>query len=109
MEEVVKTHLPVLAWSWHDDHYQLIYDDVPVGELAIDENNRGWARYNEQSWLYDPSGHGEWRLRDASGRKTMGSLHIDTETEPEDGRLEIQGKVYRCLRDVRKIPLRVTI
>jgi hypothetical protein len=109
MEEVVKTHLPLLAWEWHEDHYRLIYDDKAVGELAIDENGRGWGRYHEQRWLIDPSGHGEWRLRDAAGRKTIGSLHIDIEAAPQEGRLEIQGKVYRCLRDSRKIPVLVTL
>src|SRR3954468_3335071 len=90
MEEVVKTHLPLLAWEWHEDHYRVIYDDQVVAEMRVDESGRGRGRYHSQEWLFDPSGHGEWRLRDVAGRKTTGSLHIDLDTEPEEGRFEIQ-------------------
>src|SRR3954466_11872327 len=99
MDEVAKTHLPVLAWRWQENRYELIYDDLPVGELAIDKRGRGVARYHDTRWILEPSGPRTYELRDADAGIVMGTLKIESNGDPEEGYIEIPGKTFRFLRD----------
>jgi hypothetical protein len=109
MEEIAKTHLPLLAWRWHEGRYELIHDDLPVGELSIDASGRGTARYHERRWILDPYENGVSCLREAATKKRLGSLHLQHREDPEEGRFDLEGKVFRFIRDKRKIPPRLSV
>src|SRR3954451_18391611 len=104
MEEITRTHLPLLAWRWHEGRYALIYDDKPIGELTIDRAGRGLARYHQSRWTLDPYEKGTMRLRESKSNRLLGTLYLQSKGDPEEGRFDIEGKVFRFLRDKRKLP-----
>src|SRR4051812_38413290 len=76
MEEILQTQLPVLAWRWHEpeSRYELIYDDLPVGEIQIDDQGGGQARYHDRRWQLQPDANGTISLFDQSSRILRGRL-----------------------------------
>jgi hypothetical protein len=116
MEEIVKTHLPLLAWRWQEGRYRLIYDDVPVGEVAIDPEGYSAVRYHDIHWTIEPTRQGAAALRVLGESEPAGGLErsaagkqANGESGPEEGRITLNDRRYRYLRDARKIPPRLTL
>jgi hypothetical protein len=114
MNEVTKTHLPILAWRFHDDRCVLIYDDNPVGELTLDESGKAQARYHDAQWTFEQTEPTLYRMREGGTGRARGSVRFNAAGEPQakrtqEGELELNGKPYRCLSDAFKIPPKVTI
>jgi hypothetical protein len=104
MIEVQQTHLPLLAWRRQNGRYVLIHDDLPIGELFIDRQERGIAVYHGRRWVLDAEG-----IRENGLKKKRASFHFQRNGNLEEGKIRVGETLYRCLRDAHKIPPKVTI
>jgi len=109
MQEVVLTRLPLLAWRGQNGQFYLIYDDLRVGELSINADGTGTARYHDLRWTIEKLDSQRTVLRKAGQDEPLGSLELSQANGPEEGEIRLAGQGYPCLRDRRKLPPRITI
>ena len=110
MEEVLKTHLPVLAWRQQDGKIELIYDDLPVGELILGSGGQGAARYHEQRWRMERAPGGVSQMREQGSGQVLGRLRlVGKKGEADEGDLVLEDREYRVLRDPHKLPPQMSI